>query len=116
MLGPLLRRLTALPALAVFFVQVELMHSAMLAHTGGQPSYPVDDAFIHLSLARHIVETGVLGVVPHVFASTSSSIVWPWLLALLMRIFGNDARLPLWMNLAFGACVPFVVDFVARKL
>src|SRR6185503_392496 len=116
MLGSFLRRITALPALAVFLAQALLMHHAMLGHTGGAPSYPVDDAFIHLSLARHIVETGTLGVAPHVFASTSSSIVWPWLLALAMRVFGNDAWLPLWMNVAFGACVPFAVDLVARRL
>jgi len=111
-----LRRCTAVPALAVFLVQVWLMHGAMMSHTGGQPTYPVDDAFIHLSLARHIVETGTLGVTPHVFASASSSVVWPWLLAVAMRLFGDHASLPLWLNVAFGACVPFAVDWIARRL
>jgi hypothetical protein len=116
MIGLWLRRCTALPALAVFLVHTWLMHHAMMSHTGGAPSYPIDDAFIHLSLARHIVETGVLGVMPGVFASASSSIVWPWLLAALMRLFGSDATLPLWLNVAFGACVPFATDWVARRL
>jgi hypothetical protein len=111
-----LRRCTPVPALVVFFVHVWLMHHAMMGHTGGQPSYPVDDAFIHLSLARHIAFEGVFGVTPHTFASASSSIVWPWLLAAMMRVFGNSAWLPLGLNLIFGASVPFAVDWTARRL
>ncbi len=109
-------RAAPVPALVVFLAHVWLMHRAMMNHTGGAPSYPVDDVFIHLSLAKHIAFGGVFGVTPHTFASASSSILWPWLLAGVMRLLGDDARLPLLLNLIFGAMVPFAVDWSARRI
>jgi hypothetical protein len=76
------------------------MIRAALSHTRGEFSYPVDDAYIHLALARHIAFDGVYGVTRYAFSASSSSVAWPWLLACAMRLFGNHVVLPLVLNAA----------------
>jgi hypothetical protein len=96
--------------LVVLWTLVLVLHGAILRHTGGEPSYPVDDAFIHLAIAKSLAFSGTFGVVPHTFASASSSIVWPWLLAGLFRVCGDSPWAPWWLNLALASLVPFAID------
>ncbi len=104
-----------LPA-AVLSAHVALMYKAALRHTGGVISYPVDDAFIHLALAKHIALDGVYGVSAREFTAASSSIGWPLLLALAMKIFGVHAWLPLAINLVCGVALLFIADRAARRV
>jgi hypothetical protein len=48
--------------------------------TGGEFTYPLDDPYIHMTLARNILH-GNYGINLGEFASPSSSILWPFLLA-----------------------------------
>lgn len=50
-----------------------------LALTGGEFVYPLDDTYIHLSMAEQIAK-GEYGINPHQFASADSSIIYPFLL------------------------------------
>ncbi len=59
-----------------------------LNHTGGQIGYPVDDAFIHMAIARHWSESGRWSVDLSPFTSASSSPLWTLLLALAFRLVG----------------------------
>jgi hypothetical protein len=79
-------------ALAYFFL--------ILGQTGGRFIYNLDDAYIHLAIAKHIVLDGIYGVTPFEFSSSSSSILWPMLLAGAMKLLGNREILPLLINLA----------------
>jgi hypothetical protein len=109
-----MRRLTpSLVGIATVLVHVALILHAAMGHTGGEFTYAVDDAYIHLALAKHIAFDGVYGVTSHAFSAASSSVVWPFLLAGAMRVFGDQATLPLFMNLA--AAVALVV-IIARAL
>ncbi|MBN1438492.1 MAG: hypothetical protein JW929_03705 [Anaerolineales bacterium] len=73
---------------------------AILRQTGGRFIYNLDDAYIHLAIAKHIVRDGVWGVTPYGFSSSSSSILWPLILAGLMRVFGDREIFPLLINVA----------------
>jgi hypothetical protein len=89
----------AAAAALVFFVLI-------LRQTGGRFIYNLDDAYIHLAIAKHISQNGVWGVTPHGFSSSSSSILWPLLLAGAFRIFGDREILPFILDiLAAGALI-----------
>jgi hypothetical protein len=75
----------------------------ILRATGGRFIYNLDDAYIHLAIAKHIVQNGVWGVTPYGFSSSSSSILWPLLLAAVFRIFGVREILPFLIALAASA-------------
>jgi hypothetical protein len=92
------------------------IHIRTLAITGGSASYPVDDAFIHLAIAKNLAFSGTYGVTAGEFTSASSSVAWPYLLAALMRLVGNNAWLALYLNLAIGACVPFTLDSLMKAV
>lgn len=100
------------PAVAwvVLLAHTGLMYNAALKKTAGAISYPVDDAFIHLALAKQLVTTGTYGITPHEFAAASSSIGWPLLLAGAFAIFGVKVWLPLALNVAFSGILLWVVD------
>jgi hypothetical protein len=85
-------------ATVLALAHVALIERAALHHTGGQLSYPIDDAFIHLALAKHLVFDGVYGVTKYGFTASSSSIVWPFLLAGVMRVVGDGVAIPLALN------------------
>ncbi|MEM7659830.1 MAG: hypothetical protein AAF399_27195 [Bacteroidota bacterium] len=61
--------------------------------------YPLDDTYIHLSLAKNLSQSGSWGLSPgeHQFSSSS-----PWYTLLMtggMALFGDQVSLPLWLNL-----------------
>jgi len=85
--------LIAAAAALVFFLLI-------LRATGGRFIYNLDDAYIHLAIAKHIVQNGVWGVTPYGFSSSSSSILWPLILAAAFRIFGVREILPFFLSLA----------------
>jgi hypothetical protein len=75
----------------------------ILWETGGRFIYTLDDAYIHLAIAKHIVQNGVWGVTPYGFSSSSSSILWPLLLAGVFRLAGIVEILPLLINILVTA-------------
>jgi hypothetical protein len=74
-----------------------LLHA--LGQTGWQYIYPLDDTYIHLAIARNFAMHGNWGVVSDVFCSTSSSPVYTFLLAMLIKVFGDSTVYPLIINI-----------------
>jgi hypothetical protein len=110
------RLVPPLVASLALFVHVGLMYTAALRHTGGVISYPVDDAFIHLALAKQIALGSVYGVVPDEFAAASSSIGWPLILAFAIKLAGAKAWLPLALNSLFAVALFFAVDRAVLRI
>ncbi len=102
-------------ALAVFAVSVGYMYSAVLRSCDGLLIYGLDDPYIHLSIARTLAEHGVYGVHPGMPSFASSSVLWPWLLALFGMLFGGWNIIPLILNIAAGAASLWIVDALGRR-
>jgi protein involved in polysaccharide export with SLBB domain len=110
------RVIPPLVASLALLAHVTLMYKAVLRHTAGNVSYPVDDTFIHLALAKQIAMNGVYGVTPHEFTAASSSIGWPLLLAAVMKISGATPWLPLVLNGVLAIGVFFAADRAVHRL
>src|SRR6476469_7310825 len=78
---------------------------ASLGLTGGELTYPLDDAFIHMALAKNLAEHGVWGVTPYGFTSPVSSLAWPVLIAMVDLIAGVHLWTPFWLNMVFGTAL-----------
>lgn len=87
---------------------------ATRARTGGAMSYPLDDAFIHLALAKNLIHHGVFGVSRFAFTSTSSSVLWPFLLAPFEPIFGVYA--PVVLATLAAASLPVLAAALATEM
>ncbi|MFC4164565.1 EpsG family protein [Epilithonimonas zeae] len=68
----------------------------------GRYIYPLDDAYIHLSMAKNFAEFQTWGITQYEFSSTTSSPLFTFLLAILIKVFGNWEYIPLVANSVAG--------------
>ena len=81
----------------------------------GPTPYGLDDAYIHLAMARNLADHGVWGVTPYEFSATSSSPLWVLLLA-VPRILGLDgSSAPLYLDLLAGLGTLGLVAWLLRR-
>ncbi len=73
---------------------------ARIVARNGEIVFPLDDPFLHLAIAKHLVENGVYGVTRESFSAASSSIAWPWVLAGIETAIGDHRITPILLNLA----------------
>lgn len=92
--------LLTLTAFLVFSLFVFFQIDSITNTCSGKFIYPIDDAYIHLSISKNIAEKGIWGVTEHEFSSSSSSLLYPLILSFLIKIFGNIIYLPIFINLA----------------
>ncbi|PZU90632.1 MAG: hypothetical protein DI529_02585 [Chryseobacterium sp.] len=70
--------------------------------SGNQFIYPIDDAYIHLSIAKNFGESGFWSVNTGSFDSGSSSILYTLLLGSLIKILGDSIYYPMLLNIVAG--------------
>lgn len=73
-----------------------------LSKTDGHYIYLIDDAYIHLAMAKNLALYDVWGVTKYRFSSTSSSPLFTYVLSILIKVSGNNDLLSLWVNVFFG--------------
>jgi len=79
--------------------------------------YPLDDTYIHLSVAKNAALYNNWGVGRYEFTSSSSSPLYSFILSVLIRLFGNNAMYPLIVNILFGNLIIIALYmFVKNKL
>jgi hypothetical protein len=71
----------------------------------GHIIYAVDDAYIHMAIAKNFSQHSIWGVTPYAFSSTSSSPLWSLLLSAAFAIFGVNELAPLILNFLFASLV-----------
>jgi hypothetical protein len=91
-----------------------LLLRAALVHTGGHLVYALDDAYIHMAVARSLARHGVWGVTPYEFTSSTSSLAWPLLLAGTDLLVGVREATPLVLNLIFAGAAVLLADRILR--
>jgi hypothetical protein len=85
-------------ALLAALLPVALVVMQVKHFTVGLFIYPVDDAFIHLQLAKNLAAHGTWGINAGTFGSASSSLLYTLILSGLCKIFGPALYLPLAVN------------------
>jgi hypothetical protein len=101
-------------ALSILLVAVGVLVAWSWRHCAGHLVYALDDAYIHMAMARNLAEHGVFGVTRYGFTSSSSSPLWTLLLAGLFKLLGPRDWLPLALNVLFAAVLLAVADHVLR--
>jgi hypothetical protein len=92
------RPLALVSAIGVF-VAVAAVMAVGSGRTGGRLVYTLDDAYIHMSIARNLASGHGWGVNPGEFAGASSSPLWTLLIAGCFRALGPREAVPLILNL-----------------
>jgi hypothetical protein len=101
-------------AIALLWWNLAVILERSLSVTGGRVAYGLDDAYIHMALAKHLVQDGVWGVTKYGFSSSQSSLLWPLLLALPYLLVGPSEIVPLALNIVFATLLVGLM-FLALK-
>jgi hypothetical protein len=83
--------------------------------TGGEFSYPLDDPYIHMQIAKNIVESGTWGINEGEFGSASSSLLYTILLTASFKVFSFNVFIPLVINIIAAIALLFVIHRWLRK-
>lgn len=96
-------------ALLAFAIVILGYCVAIMVGSEGYFTYVLDDAYIHLAMAKNFAFHHIWGVTPYQFSSTSSSPLFTLVLSFLIKFFGNSALIPLFFNLVFGVLTIFLL-------
>jgi hypothetical protein len=96
----------------VFAVQL----CQIFAYTQGRQLYPLDDVYIHAAVAKNLLLHHVYGVTQFHYSFPSSSILWPFILALAFSVVGVKAFVPLALNFIFAVLYLVVADRSLKAL
>ena len=91
-----------LVSLAAFLGSLAAALRVGLRSTDGRLIYAVDDAYIHMAVARTWAEHSIWGCTPFHFSSSSSSLLWTFGLGVAYRAFGVHEWTPLLLNVSFA--------------
>jgi hypothetical protein len=100
--------------LGFFFAIVLFEWLTILFLNKGVFTYSLDDAYIHLSLAQNIFE-GHYGINPGEYSAPSSSIIWPFLLAVFAQSTVFE-YIPLIINTLISAGILIVAGLLCRRI
>ena len=101
-------------ALSVLWVTIILLLIVSLRLNQGHFVYGLDDAYIHMSIAKNFALHGVWGVTPYGFSSSSSSLLWTLLLSFIYYIIGVNVFVPFILNIILGTITIFLVYYILR--
>lgn len=90
-------------ALGALYLIVGTFFWLVTRQNQGHFAYVLDDAYIHMAVAKNLWLHGVWGVTRFGFTSCSSSLLWPIVLALSYGVTGVNELNPLILNLIFGS-------------
>jgi hypothetical protein len=78
--------------------------------------YALDDAYIHMAMAKNFARHGVWGVTPYQFTSASSSPLWTFLLSAIYFVFGVNNVTPLVLNTLFATLLVLALGRILESL
>src|SRR5450759_5232638 len=102
-------------AILALWVSITILLISSIKLNNGHFGYPLDDVYIHMSMAKNIVINGVWGIDKYEFASSTSSPLWTLLLSLIYFLFGVNEVSPFIMNIILGTLLIQVSYSLLRK-
>ncbi len=100
-----------LSGVLTFLLSIVVVIYWALLKTNFNFTYPLDDSYIHLAIAKNLAQYGVWGVTKFEFTSASSSPLYTIIIATLIKLFGNNLYIPLLLNIGIG----FAIVAIASK-
>lgn len=106
--GPLVVASFLLVAMVLGIVQTSIRQN------DGNFVYPLDDSYIHMAMAKNLIQHGTWGVTPGEFTSSSSSPFWTLLIAFGFLLLGIHDWIPLLFATLSGVGLLFAADQFLR--
>lgn len=89
-------------------------YNKILRKTNDYFTYPLDDTYIHLAMAKNFLNYKVIGL-DGVFVSSTSSPLYTFIVSSLFLIFGNKPEIPLYLNIIVSFLILSYIYFNLMK-
>lgn len=96
-------------------VAMGVLWGLSLSENEGHFVYALDDAYIHMAIAKNFVQEGVWGLTKEHFTSSSSSLLWVLLLSVVYAVFGVFEMAPYFLNFLFAVLLVLAVYWLMRR-
>lgn len=96
----------------IFFIF--FFYNKILDNTENYFTYPLDDTYIHLAMAKNFLNHKTMGINGE-FASTTSSPLFTLIISLLFLISGERIDLPLILNIFISFTILIYLFFILKK-
>lgn len=96
--------------LIILYLEIDILN-----YTHGILVYAIDDAYIHMSIAKNIILQHVWAPSGNELISASSSILYPIILAIFFKVFGLHESIPFFINLAVALMFLIVLQRWLKK-
>lgn len=93
----------------ILLLGVILFSMMGIIHLLGEYIYPLDDTYIHLSIAKNFALDGVWGITKYKYSSTTSSPFFTLLLSVIIKILGNNQYIPIAINAIGGMGIIYTI-------
>ncbi len=94
----------------IYILSTALLLIWGLADNGWVFTYPLDDTYIHMAMARNFAYHGVWGATQHQFSASSSSLLWTIMLSACIKLIGLWEWIPLILNFVFSLLIIYWAD------
>jgi 4-amino-4-deoxy-L-arabinose transferase-like glycosyltransferase len=92
----------------VFWLTTAILLVISLQKNSGHLAYALDDAYIHMAMAKNCALHDIWGITRHGFSSATSSPLWTFLLFSTYVLFGVNEVSPFILNVLFGTAAMVV--------
>lgn len=99
-----------LAAVILYWAGIAIPLGTALSLTAGHFIYPLDDPYISMAMAANFADHGVWGITRYAFTSSSSSLLWPLVLAASDKLTQSRDLVPLVWNIIIGTVLIVLVD------
>ncbi|MGB8644004.1 MAG: hypothetical protein WCF84_02110 [Anaerolineae bacterium] len=102
-------------ALGLFWITLLCLLVLSLKENKGLLVYALDDAYIHMAIAKHFAQNTTWGVTRYAFSSSSSSPLWVLLLASAYALVGVNDWVPFILNLVSSTGLVLLAYILLRQ-
>ncbi|GGB19734.1 hypothetical protein [Puia dinghuensis] len=99
-----------LAAIVALVVPIILLENNVLRHTNGNIAFPLDSAFLDISVGKNLAFYSVWGVSKYAFQSASTSLLYPVLLAVIFFVIGSHLIIPIVLNGVAAICFVYALQ------
>lgn len=100
----------------VLYLLVASCVIGVLNKNNGRFVYTLDDAYIHMAIAKNFAQHGVWGVTDEYFTSSSSSLLWTALIAACYFVVGVNVLTPFILNILIATALLIWLYYTLRSL
>lgn len=96
------KNISLIISIAVLWITVASLLMTSIKNNQGHIGYALDDAYIHMAIAKNFALNGVWGITEYGFTSSTSSLLYTLLLSIIYSLFGVNEITPLILNIIFA--------------